>query len=65
MSDEREIGGWRRGRLRPIRRSGTPSSRLQFEELRSGERVTEPGRPGARPMTGPAVARWLLMNNLG
>src|SRR5439155_5873803 len=29
------------------RRSGTPSSRPQLEELRSGERVTEPGRPGA------------------
>src|SRR5712691_10589114 len=41
MSDDRETGGWRRGRLRPIKRSGTPSS------LRSGERVTEPGRPEA------------------
>src|SRR6266545_6128768 len=30
-------GGWRRGGFRPPGRSGTPESRPQLEELRSGE----------------------------
>jgi hypothetical protein len=33
---------------------GPPSSRPQLEELRSGERVTEPGRPLPPMVTGPA-----------
>ena len=35
-------------------RSGTPSSRPQLAELRSGERVTEPDPWGLHPATGPA-----------
>ena len=39
-------GADRAGRARE-RRSGTPESRPQLEELRSGEWVTEPGARGA------------------
>src|SRR6266508_4636462 len=51
-ADERHPGcGWRRVRPRADGRSGTPESRSQLEELRSGEWVTEPGRPGAYTTT--------------
>src|SRR6266498_5231296 len=48
--------GWRRVRPRAAGRSGTPEARPQLEELRTGEWVTEPGRPGAHTTTGPAAA---------
>jgi len=35
---------------------GPPESRPQLEELRSGEWVREPGRPGVHATTGPAAA---------
>ena len=35
--------------------SGSYESRPELEELGSGERVTEPGRPGAPTTTGPAA----------
>src|SRR6266511_235106 len=55
--NERRGGcGWRRVRPRAAGRSGTPESRSQLEELRSGEWVAEPGRPGAHTTTGPAAA---------
>src|SRR5512143_1299706 len=50
---KRNPDGWRRGRLSRSRRSGPPSSRPQLEELRSGERVTEPGAREPPPATGP------------
>src|SRR5687767_721821 len=47
-------GGWRRVRVPGIRRSGPPSTRTQLEELRTGERVTEPEARDPYPASGPA-----------
>ncbi len=41
---------------RRTERSGTPESRTQLEELRTGEWVTQPGRRAAGPVTGPIPA---------
>src|SRR5882724_12121759 len=43
--------GWHQGVPGPPGGSGTPESRPQLEELRSGERVTEPAHPGPSILT--------------
>ena len=48
--------GWQRGCLRAAGRSGPSEPRPQLEELRSGERGTEPGRSEVSTTTGPAAA---------
>jgi len=45
--------GWHRVWVPGIGRSGTPSTRTQLEELRTGERVTEPEARDPHPVTGP------------
>ena len=56
--NSRETGGMRHGpgpRAGGLR--GTPSSRTQLEELRTGEWVTEPDGSGARPVPHPPGSR--------
>jgi hypothetical protein len=54
MNHHARPGGWPRGPHPRSRWSGTPESRPQLEELRSGEWVTEPAAR-VRPVgTGPA-----------
>ncbi len=58
MNEDAEAGGWRCGRSRAAERSGTPESRPQLEELRSGERVTEPAARGGPQRQDPPVSCW-------
>jgi hypothetical protein len=59
-------GGWRRGRPRAAERSGTPESRSQLKELRSGEWVTKPAaRGGARRQDPPVSDAVGSANNSG
>jgi hypothetical protein len=51
MDEDAETGGRRSGQPRAAARSGTPESRPQLEELRSGKWVTEPVLPEAAPPT--------------
>ena len=54
MNHHARPGGWHRGPQPRSRWSGTPESRPQLEELRSGQWVTEPAARVRPAGTGPA-----------
>jgi hypothetical protein len=56
MNENAEAGGWCRGRPRAAERSGTPESRPQLKELRSGEWVTQLAARGRPRQEDPPVS---------